>query len=565
MATYTFKDEQGQPFNITAPEGKSRADTAQWLNDQYQTAEGVQRVKDAVRRHTQSQRPAMARLGAAVAEPIVRAGTGIRELVTPMLPKDIRESEEEVTAKLKGDVERLRGYAGEGALATSGRMVGTLGTLAGPARAGLGLTRAAGKAAPVLTQGATRGWAAPLAGESAGMAAFTGAATPGGPQERLGAAGGEFTTGMAGGTIGRVLEKAIRGIRTSPAGERMLDQGVELTPGQASAGRAWPFVESRMTYVPGLAGPTSKLETKGLRSWNQRLLQKAVQQAEGADPARVTAGGKTGVDEARAELGRAYDRLYGSFAEPDTLVRLGDQATDVQARVMQGADASLAGTDINRVQKFIQKHTDELRKNASPQAVQRYTAKLKQARDAAKGKLDFEEAELFDDALNRWKGALDQTAPGFGEQLRRLDRSYAMTETFADAAGKAKARQEGFFTPAQLTASAKTKGKLLDPEIADANETIRDMVGRENIFGQLMVGGGGLGILGMADPATAAATAGSALALGRTAITEPVRRSILGRTDWQQAGQRALGQGDRRAQMLRSAFARSAAAAPEEY
>jgi len=193
---------------------------------------------------------------------------------------------------------------GSGAAGTAGNVAGEIAQLALPA----GLFRKAlqaGKASGNLLR------AGSMAGDI-GLSGLEGYVRAPNREDYVRAENATESALMAtmGGVGAGVLGKIGRGIRKTPEGQKLLDEGIDLTPAMASSGNFPKALETVMRYKPFLAKGAMEAQQNAIEQWNTKILNQAA--PEGV---KITGYGHAGFNQLEEAVSKAYDEGW-SLAKP---------------------------------------------------------------------------------------------------------------------------------------------------------------------------------------------------------------------------------------------------------
>jgi len=205
------------------------------------------------------------------------------------------------------DRETLKAWredAAQSAWGTAGQVLGEIGQMAIPGGAALKGARALSKTGR-LFKGVPTALDAAVAGGHGYIAA------PEEGESRLANAMQNVGGSLAGGLIGRGISKLGRGLEKTPEAQKLLDEGIELTPGQATKSMFPRALETVMGITPSLATGVKELQGRALSQWNKKLLN------EVAPPGSTIENvGTQGFKELKSSFDNAYNKAWGKAKEP---------------------------------------------------------------------------------------------------------------------------------------------------------------------------------------------------------------------------------------------------------
>lgn len=349
---------------------------------------------------------------------------------------DIDPTHRNALKMMRDDYEDASAWAG------GGRFVGELAQFAVPAAGAGKLVKAAKLAKPAA--------AAALVGlDTAGSAGLGYLKAPDEGRSRADRAKEEGISALAGHGIGKVLNKAMRGITRSEAGNKLLNEGVRLTPAQASGGGVLGRMAEAGEYVAGvvpfLAKGTKRAKDQGIRDWNENVLRNVAPEGykEG-----LTKAGQAGAKQLKDSFTAAYKdawELAGSPTEQG-IFKVLNEAQAAGSQLTSDSQKAIK-TSLSDVLDLYGKYTPEKMREVDNLLRKRVNT----ANSAANP-----QTELAD-ALSGIRRNLREASSAEGQQaLRSVDSKYGeylAAQRAGTASGAMKNRGE--FTPDELLAGAK--------------------------------------------------------------------------------------------------------------
>lgn len=346
----------------------------------------------------------------------------------------------------KARLEDWKRDAGESGFGTAGEVIGDIAQFVAP---GAGILKGA-KGVNMLRA------ASPLVRSSAVLGAETGLAAglaatrlPEDDETRAGNALTDAAFTVAGAGVGKVLEKGVRGLAKTKEAQKLLDEGVYLTPGRQAQSQFIQNIETAAEVTPVLARGTKRFRQEALDSWNKNVLQKAAPRG-----AAITDIGTEGGKQLKQAFEKGYsdawrgvkpihagirERLANRIAAAKT--RLGKKDSRVIDNVIKDLDeiSSAKGLD------------DVLRREINAAGPRRRELRL---------------------ALEKLRRDLRKIAPASNQKaLRQMDDQYPAYLAAEDAIIRAK-KTGGVFTPDQLMMSA---GKIGKKQAATGSAPLQDV------------------------------------------------------------------------------------------
>lgn len=330
--------------------------------------------------------------------------------------------------------------------------------------------------------------------------------------------------------------------QTRPEVKALIDEGVDLTPGQIVGGAA-QRVEDGLTSLPVVGDAIKAAQRRGIESFDTAAINRSLAPIGKSLPKGMK--GREAIAFAQQALGDAYDDLLprmvgaldnappanalsgaaGQAAKPTFRQEL-DVIRKMGTDGLPEAQAGQLGRIIDK--EVIGRFTQEGR--ASGETLKNIESKLgKMAKDF--GRSENYDVRTMGDAVEEIRNAMrrmiEDVNPGHGEQLAAVNSGYANFKRIQKAAGAVGAK-DGVFTPAQLQSAVKAldrskdKGRfavgealmqdLSEPAKSVLSQTVPDS-GTPFRLANLATMGGGYFL----DPTVAATTLGAAGAYSRPA------------------------------------------------
>ncbi len=319
-----------------------------------------------------------------------------------------------------------------------------------------------------------------------GMGAAIGFATPTtkGPSESL----GNMAIGGAAGYLG---DKAVKGVskmlapQTNPMAQKLIDEGITLTPGQIMGGNA-ARLESKSTSLPIIGDAIANAQRKGGEQLNRAAFNRALEPIGERLPMTVPVG-REAVKYADDALGAAYDKLLPKLTtQADAQFGVGVQSLEkmvqdgaldpkyanlfsktLQTRVIdkfQGQNA-VTGQTLKDVESFLGKEINRFGISQDPDA------RLL--------------ADAYRQLQSELRGLVSRTNPQYADELKAINTGWANFKRVQRAASGLGA-EDGVFTPAQLENAVKALDKSKDKaRFAEGNALMQDLSGAaKSVMGQ---------------------------------------------------------------------------------
>ena len=285
----------------------------------------------------------------------------------------------------------------------------------------------------VVQIGAGAGPRAGLLADAVASAGLAGIREPKKGNTRLGNMGDDAVASVFGSALQKTLGKLVRGADTIPEATKLLDEGVPLTPSQATDSGFIGAAEYAMQAFPVFAKGRNEARDQAGREWGKYTMQQAA-------PRGVTLTGTA--REAADQLKNAYDTAYG-----DAWSGVEMPAMSQFYKMLDTVDTSAkyVGKDGQGVLRRASDDVAKLADEFNPKALRTLDHKLKkQIRAAARsGDVELEGLDLLRGQVREILPVDKQAA------LKELDSQYGKYLVVKKAGAKAK-KTKGEFTAAQF-------------------------------------------------------------------------------------------------------------------
>ena len=404
----------------------------------------------------------------------------------------------------------------------------------GAGTGGLGAAKVLGmkaiQAAPKLAQYATMG------GLGAGQGAVAGSGYAKEGERLKGAAIGS----AIGGPLGFALPAAIGGVsrlampKSSVGGEaqKLIQEGISLTPGQRMGGAVQTFEEAA-TSLPFLGGAIKGAQKRGIEDFNRATVNRALKPI-GEKLDDNTPVGRSAIEEMLEKTSKAYDDLLPNMRfEMD--VRFRSQLNELIEN-----SQFLSPATANKFNKIVETNIAkklDAKGGISGETFKSIESDLGKLATKLSGAMEIEGRQLAGatkELQTLIRESLQRTNPNQAQQLRQINKSYRLGSIVEDASGKAPGKNAGVFTPSNLdraVKSAKTFGKakrayvkgkapmqdLSDPAVQRLSQTLPESGTAPRALTAMLLGGGA----GAIDP-----TAGVLTGLAAGAYTRPGQAAL---------------------------------------
>lgn len=278
--------------------------------------------------------------------------------------------------------------------------------------------------------------------------------------------------GALGGVGGAVLGTAASALnpRVSPAATKLMQEGVEVTPGQA-AGGLWQRLEDKLVSAPFIGGSIAEARRRGIESFNKAALNRALAPiGESTDEV-----GREGFKQVKTKIGDAYDKILPqlnvsvdnqfmqdmgnlrSMAQnmPEAQAKQFDKLLDNLALSRFTPAGLMSGETMKRVES-------ELGKKAS-----------NYLRDQSADMRDLGSA--LQEAQNVLRQLVVRSNPSKAGELQKINEAYANYARLRRASS-ALGAEEGVFTPSQLLNAVKAEDRTVGKAgFAQGNALLQDL------------------------------------------------------------------------------------------
>lgn len=419
MPTFTLTIP-GDPrtFTVEGPEGSTAEE-----------AMGQVRAKLIADRAPES---ALQDFGEGVGLSVLETLYGIKDLAGGMSPEQ------------EARLEDWRQDAEQSDWGTAGKITGDVGQFMIPGSAavkGVSLASKASKLAKTL-QATNRARVATRAGaDILGAGLVGGLKAPDIGETRAGNIEGDMAGALTGEMLGYGLGKAVRGINKTPAAQRLLDQGVPLTPGEAAQSKFVQGLEAIADVTPLIAHGV-----KRSREASAQGLQKLALESAAPPGVAVTETGVKGIQQLKAGFTDAYADAWGGATSLSNEARVGfvNMLATAAPKLTKKQKTALKGvvTDFK-----------DLTRDVTPDKLKALDNDLRKRITAAKKDYDYQ--ELLTDLRKQLRAGVP---PEVSKKLSAVDAQYGKYLVVRKAAKDA-LENEGNFGGRQLIKAAKAVGK----------------------------------------------------------------------------------------------------------
>lgn len=423
MPEFQITSPDGRKFRVTAPEGATSEDALAHVQKQQGAQAPTETPAPEQGWGDYLAEGAKSFAKGAVLSPYLAASQGLTRLGQAVAPAG-----SELEAQKKGEYEEFTRRAAE------------------EEKSG-GLPYMAGQILPALAAGP-----AGIA-RAAAVGAGTALATPvTKPENYLQQKGEQAGYGAAGGAIGGGIGKLLRPSPT-PAAQRLVDEGVNLTPGQ-SGNRVSHAVETFASKSPVVGGPVKAKQMKAVEGYNRAMYNSALKSVGVTVPKNIEVG-HPGIAAVEKIVQSKYDEII-----PKLTVSI-DQPLLRGVGAIQQKAATWAGEEGAKTNKFFNYLVDEASARAGwvggtsttipGKVYQEIRSDLKRRLAAlpAEGYYADDLHKALSGVIKELDAAAKRSNPVFSAQLSQIDKAYAKLVVLRRAASK-DTSIDGVFSPKEM-------------------------------------------------------------------------------------------------------------------
>lgn len=355
----------------------------------------------------------------------------------------------------------------------------------------MALEIAGGFATPALGVGALKG-ASKLAKIGSG---FTGGALSGAlfgsgaAKEKEDILGDATKNALIGGVTGGALSGigSVIAPKLQKGAKELMDDGVQLTPGQAIGGGLDKFEQRAGTVMPGV----NKARGRAMKKWNDSLVDDVMK------PLGIKLG-RNADDDIQAVVKKGQEALSKSYDDVLPMISMKSDATFKQAlnniknNQILGADASRkAARELKKIQGFFRGNKVS---GQSIKDAQSYIGKRIQAYSGTTNADDKAVLSILEDTLEAVMDTVERQNPKYAERLKTINKAYAKFIRVENAAKKLNG--EDMFTPKQFgQAVRQSDNSVRGRQVSAGNALMQDASKKGQILGTTIPDSGTAGNL----------------------------------------------------------------------
>jgi hypothetical protein len=388
---------------------------------------------------------ALKKFGHGLALSGVELGLGVKDLFTKLSDND-----KKVLEMMRRDAQETGGWG------TAGRITGEVGQLALPA----GVLAKAAKAKNLSKLGLA-------AGELGIAAAHGGFMMPEEGQSRTDRALESGLGALVGMGAGKVLGKTLKGFTPTKAAQKLIDEGITLTPGQASKSGFPRGSEYVLNVLPFTAKSVERQRERAVQQMNKVALNKAA--PEGVT---VTEGGHEGIKQLKTAFPKAYKKAWEKAGKLDdnSLLSL---MQDVENLYDIG---DIGKTPIKRLNDKIGVYLGDKSAKNLDMLDNQFRKEIKSAWSQNKPDL----AEELGKARSKLRQNINPQAKEALENIDKQYGKYSVVKRATESLSGATPNDEmlaGFYDPKELLKASVSQGKKYGGKAATGEGPLQDFAG----------------------------------------------------------------------------------------
>jgi len=355
----------------------------------------------------------------------------------------------------------------------------------------MALEIAGGFATPAFGMGALKG-ASTLAKIGSGMTggALSGALFgSGAAKEKEDMFGDAAKNALIGGITGGALSGigSVIAPKLQKGARELMDDGVQLTPGQAIGGKLGKLEERAGTVMPGI----NKARGRAMKKWNDTLVDDVMK------PLGIKLG-RNADDDIQAVVKKGQEALSRSYDDVLPMISMKSdkiftqKLNDIGKSQIMGADASRkAARELKKIQGFFRGNKVSGR---SIKDAQSYIGKRIQAYAGTTNADDKAVLTILEDTLDVVMDTVERQNPKYADKLRTINKAYAKFIRVEGAAKKLNG--EDMFSPKQFgQAVRQADNSQRGRQFSAGNALMQDASKKANILGATVPDSGTAGNL----------------------------------------------------------------------
>ena len=355
----------------------------------------------------------------------------------------------------------------------------------------MALEIAGGMATPAFGVGALKG-ASTLAKIGSGMTggALSGALFgSGAAKEKEDMFGDAAKNALIGGVTGGALSGigSVIAPKLQKGARKLMDDGVELTPGQAIGGGLDKIEQRAGSFMPGV----NKARGRAMKKWNENVIDDVIK------PLGIKVG-RNADDDITSMVKKGQEALSKSYDDVLPMISMkaddvfNDSLNQISKKQIMGGDASRkAARELKKIQGFFRGNKVS---GQSIKEAQSYIGDRIQAYAGTTNADDKAVLSILEDTLDAVMDTVERQNPKYAEKLRTINKAYAKFIRVEGASAKLNGAE--MFTPKQFGQAVKAADKSKRKRAVSAgNALMQDIGDNAQILGQTVPDSGTAGNL----------------------------------------------------------------------
>ena len=342
----------------------------------------------------------------------------------------------------------------------------------------MALEIAGGLATPAFGVGALKG-ASTLAKIGSGMTggALSGALFgSGAAEEKEDMFGDAAKNALIGGVTGGALSGigSVIAPKLQKGARKLMDDGVELTPGQAIGGGLDKLEQRAGSVMPGV----NKARGRAMKKWNENIIDDVIK------PLGIKVG-RNADDDITSMVKKGQEALSKSYDDVLPMISMkaddifNDTLNQISKKQIMGGDASRkAARELKKIQGFFRGNKVS---GKSIKEAQSYIGDRIQAYAGTTNADDKAVLSILEDTLDAVMDTVERQNPKYAEKLRTINKAYAKFIRVEGASAKLNGAE--MFTPKQFGQAVRAADKSKRKRAVSAGNALMQDIGEQ---GQLL-------------------------------------------------------------------------------
>lgn len=355
----------------------------------------------------------------------------------------------------------------------------------------LALELAGGIATPAFGVGALKG-ASTLAKIGSGMTggALSGALFgSGAAKEKEDMYGDAAKNALIGGLTGGALSGigSVIAPKLQKGARKLMDDGVELTPGQAIGGGLDKFEQRAGSVMPGI----NKARGRAMKKWNENIIDDVIK------PLGIKVG-RNADDDITSMVKKGQEALSKSYDDVLPMISMkaddifNEKLKNIASKQIMGNDASRkAARELKKIQGFFRGNKVS---GKSIKEAQSYIGDRIQAYAGTTNADDKAVLAILEDTLDAVMDTVERQNPKYADKLRTINKAYAKFIRVEGASAKLNGAE--MFTPKQFGQAVRAADKSKRKRAVSAGNALMQDIGEQGqLLGQTVPDSGTAGNL----------------------------------------------------------------------